>query len=305
MIFRYEYSGGVWIDLEQPSPEEIREIAREFSINERLETELLFPTPSALVVRDEEMALLVLHFPAHETDDGAAKSQEIDFIVGEHFIITVRYEIIVPVHHLKKLLETQRIVGEEEVLTTDVLLEILFAHLYTATRDYTNHLSTDLSRVERDMFDGRERETVRLISNIGREFLHLDAAFANQEDSLERFFNVLAEKDFFGHSFSPRAERILEERTQVARLIQTHRAIMTELRETNLALLESHQNEIMKTLTTVNLILLPLGLITWTFAMRTEGTPIIDSPHAFWIVLSIMFVVAIILTTFFFKKRWL
>ena len=305
MIFRYEYPGGVWVDLEKPSGEEIRQIAQEFSISERLEAELLSPTPSPLAAGDEGTALLVLHFPVHAAEGGDAKSQEIDFIVGTKFIITVRYEVIVPLHHLKKLLETQKLVSGQHAISTDVLLEILFAHLYTSVRDHTDHTADKLARVEQDMFDGHERQTVRTISGIGREFLHLEAALANQEESLGHFLKALAARQFFGPSFTERAQRILDERTQVARLIKTHRAISTELRETNGALLEARQNEIMKTLTIINFIFLPLGLITWTFAMRTEGMPFISSPNAFWIVLGIMLGVALLLTAFFLKKRWL
>lgn len=306
MIFRYEYPGGVWVDLERPTEDEIRSVAHEFSISERMEAELYSPTPSPLVAGDEGATLLVLHFPEHSAEGAKDKNQEIDFIVGSHFILTVRYEVIVPLHHLKKLLETQKVVtNHHSAITTDVLLEILFAHLYTSVRDHTNHVADTLARVEHDMFDGHERDTVRLISDVSREFLHLEAALANQEESFGRFLKVLTQRDFFGPSFTERADRIFAEHSQVARLIKTHRAISTELRETNIALLDARQNEIMKTLTIVNFIFLPLGLISWTFSMRTEGMPIIDSPNAFWIILGIMLAVTVLLTAFFVRKRWL
>lgn len=305
MIFRHEYLDGVWVDLEQPSEDEIRHTAHEFSISEHLETELLSPTPSSLVANDDGVALLVLHFPTHGTDDGETKSQEIDFIVGKNFILTVRYEVIAPLYHLKKLLEAQQLVTGKTPITTDVLLEILFAHLYTSMRDHTNHIADNLMRVEKEMFDGHERTTVRSISNISREFLHVEAALATQEESLSHFLDVLAQYKFFDASFALRTQRIKTERANVARTVKTHRAVATELRETNIALLEAGQNEIMKTLTTVNFIFLPLGLISWTFAMRTEGMPLIDSPNAFWIVIAIMCSIAILLIAFFIKRRWL
>ena len=305
MIFRYEYHGGVWVDLEQPSEEEMQQIASEFSISGRIEKELLSPTPVPLVAADAGAALLVLHFPAHGAENGETGNQEIDVIVGEHFILTVRYEVIAPLYHLKKLLETQKLVAPHTLLTADVLFEILFVHLYTSVRDHINHVVDHLAHVERDMFDGAERTTVRSISSISREFLHMEAALANQEEPLDRFLNVLGQHEFFNAAFSERAEHILAERTQVARLIETHRAVASELRETNIALLEAGQNEIMKKLTIVNFIFLPLGLISWIFAMRTEGIPFINSPNAFWIVLAIMFGVAMLLTLFFIKKRWL
>ncbi|TSC64381.1 MAG: Mg/Co transporter [Parcubacteria group bacterium Gr01-1014_91] len=305
MIFRHEYLNGVWIDLEQPTENEVRQIAQEFSVNERIEKELLSPTPVPMVAGDEGMSLLVLHFPTQGSQDGETKSQEVDFIVGKNFIITVRYEVVASIHHLKKLLETQQLVAKKTSVTTDTMLEVLFAHLYTSVRDHVNQVADNLSRVEKDMFDGRERMTVRSISNISREFLHIEALLTGQEESIVRFLDALRRYEFFGPAFSERVVRILAERTYTARVVGTFRAVATELRETNVALLGARQNEIMKTLTTVNFIFLPLGLISWIFTMRTEGMPLIDSPNAFLIVLGIMLVVAALLITFFIKRRWL
>ncbi len=305
MIFRYKYPGGVWVDLEQPTVDEIRHIAQEFSISERIEAELLSPTPSPLVAGDENAALLVLHFPVHETKNGVTKDQELDFVVGSHFIITVRYEVIVSLHHLKKLLEAQKIIDHHSDINTDVLLEILFAHLYTAIRDYTNHTADALSRVERDMFDGHERDTVRSISNISREFLHLESALASQEEPCGRFLKMLTERNFFGASFLERAQRIEAERLQVARLIKTHRAVAIEMRETNSALLSAKQNEIIKILTVVSFIFLPLALITKIFAMKLTYMPFVDDPNGFWIILGSMFFIAFILLFYVSRKRWI
>lgn len=305
MIFRHDYRDGVWVDLEQPTEEEIRDIVQEFSISKQFEKELASPTPSPMVAADGDTVLLVLHFPAPGSSNGDTGNQEVDLIVGKRFIITVRYEVVAPLYHLKKLFEAQKLIGGKDSITTDIMLEILFAHLYTSVRDHTEHVVDNLARVEHDMFDGHERSTIRSISNINREFLHIEAMLANQEEPLTRFLKELTEHGSFGSAFEERTERILAERTQAAHFITTHRAIAAELRETNTALLGARQNEIMKTLTIVNFIFLPLGLITWTFAMRTEGMPFVDSPNAFWMVLALMLTVTIVLTTFFIKKRWL
>lgn len=305
MVFRYEHRDGVWIDLEQPTQDEIREVAREFGISERIETEILAPTPFPLVAGDSHAALLVLHFPAHGDDSGESRSQEVDFIVGKHFVVTVRYEVVVPIHRLRKLLETQNIVDGHSGITTDVLIEILFLHLYTAVRDHGNHIANHLSHVEHDMFTGKERTTVQLISGISREFLHLEATLANQEEPLGRFLKELSRQSFFGPSFNERTVRIVAELMQVARLIRTHRAVATELRETNSALLESRQNDIMKTLTVISVVVLPLELMTFIFGMHAKGTPIIDEPMGFWIIMVMMLAAVGLMTLYFNFKRWL
>lgn len=293
------------MDLEQPSVEEIRQISEEFSLNERIERELLSPSPSSFVAGDGDTMLLVLHFPTQGEGEGETKNQEVDFVVSRHFVLTVRYEIVAPLHHLKKLLETRQLVSGKTSLATDVLLEVLFAHLYTAMRDHTNHIADALSAVEKEMFDGKERTTVRSISNISRSFLHLESVLANQEEPLEHFLNALSQRNVFGPTFPDRALRILSERSSVARIVQTHRAVATEMRETNLAILGARQNEIIKTLTVVNFIFLPLGLISWIFAMRTEGMPLIASHDSFWKVVGAMATLGIILTFFAARKKWI
>ena len=305
MIFRYKYRGGEWVDLENPTEEEVHRVAHECGINERFETELFSPTPAPLVASDGGMTFIALHFPAQGPTDGETLDQEVDFVISDSFIVTARYEVVDPLHRLRKTLETQHLISPHDAMTTDVLLEILFAHLYTSVRDHINSISSRLTRIEQDMFSGHERTTVRSISNISREFLHIEAALANQEGPFARFLKALSVRGSFGASFAERTERMLAERAQVARLVTTYRAVATELRETNASLFEARQNEIMKTLTIVNFIFLPLGLISWTFSMRTEGMPIISSPNAFWIVLSMMLGVTVILNAFFVKRRWL
>jgi magnesium transporter len=305
MITRHPYKGGVWIDIENPNDDDIRDLAREFQIGDRIEKEILSPTPFPLVSADTGATLLVLHFPGHGAEDGDAGNQEVDFVVSEKFILTVRYEVIAPLHHLKKLLETQTIIEGKGSITTDVLLEVLFAHLYTSVRDHTNHIASRLEHVERQMFDGHERLTIRAISNVSREYLHMEAALANHEEPLGRFLGLLKDRGTFNGTFAERSERILNEHMQVARLVSTHREVATELRETNIALLEARQNEIMKTLTVITFIFLPLELITFVFGMHVLGTPLENHPDAFWIITGTMAMVGLIITLFLAKKRWI
>jgi magnesium transporter len=304
MVFRHTYKNGVWVDLEQPTADDIHFVAKEFGLNERFEAELLSPTPTPHLTSDSNAIFLVLHFPSYGQADGTMESEEVDIIVGKRFILTTHYGPVPPLHELKRLVETQELVASS-TLTTETMLEVLFAHFYSAVRDATHHHAQNLTRVEEAIFFHQDRSTIRLISDISREFLHMESALASHEELLEDFLRALGTRNFFAASFEERSERILRERTQVARLVSTYRAVTSELRETNSALLEARQNQIMKNLTVINFILLPLGLISWIFSMRTEGMPLIDHPNAFWIVLGMMVAVALGMTIYFARKKWL
>ncbi len=64
-------------------------------------------------------------------------------------------------------------------------------------------------------------------------------------------------------------------------------------------------NEIMRTLTVLTAIFLPLNLVTGFFGMNFDTLPGIHSPRAFWITFGVMLVVGLGLSLFFWRKRYL
>jgi Mg2+ and Co2+ transporter CorA len=69
---------------------------------------------------------------------------------------------------------------------------------------------------------------------------------------------------------------------------------------------QSHRtNEIMRTLTVLTAIFLPLNLVTGFFGMNFEGLPLIHSARGFWIIFSVMLVLGLGLSWFFWRKRYL
>ncbi|KQW38737.1 magnesium transporter CorA family protein [Rhizobacter sp. Root404] len=64
-------------------------------------------------------------------------------------------------------------------------------------------------------------------------------------------------------------------------------------------------NEIMRTLTVLTAIFLPLNLVTGFFGMNFDTLPGIHSPRAFWITFSVMLALGVGLSVYFWRKRYL
>jgi len=64
-------------------------------------------------------------------------------------------------------------------------------------------------------------------------------------------------------------------------------------------------NNIMRTLTVLTAIFMPLNLVTGFFGMNFEGLPLIHSRVGFWVTLLIMLVIGTGLSTYFWRKRYL
>ncbi|HEX2792751.1 MAG TPA: magnesium transporter CorA family protein [Candidatus Paceibacterota bacterium] len=305
MIMRHTRGAVTWIDLEGPSASELSEVMHEFSIDPRVEEEIASPTPYPLTFSTPEYRYLILHFPATEEREGT-KNQEVDFIVGKKFIITARYEVIDSIHALHKVFEAEELIGIGTApARADQVLERVMSGLYNAIHDEIERAGRSLDAIERAIFSGKERQTVRTISRAGRVLLRFETALARHAEPLDEFLRGLAEPDFYGKPFAARASRIIAAHDHAAALVASYRAIARELRITNDSLLSSSQNEIMKTLTVMAFVAVPLTLVASVFGMNVEAMPIVHERHAFWLILGLMTLVAAAFFSFFKLKRWL
>ena len=64
-------------------------------------------------------------------------------------------------------------------------------------------------------------------------------------------------------------------------------------------------NDIMRALTVLTAIFLPLNFVTGFFGMNFEGLPLIHSPTGFWIVFAVMLGLGVGMSVFFWRKRYL
>ena len=305
MITRHLLGKTTWVDLESPTTDELTSVLKEFSIDERVRDEMNSPTPYPLTVAFPGYVYMIMHFPVSGTDEGA-RSQEVDFIVGKQFVITTRYEVIDTIHTLHKVVEAEELIGTpSKANRTGELLERILRRLYAAVSDEIEQAGRKLERIETDIFAGKERQTVRTISELARVLLRFDTALARHEEPLTDFLAILGAPGLLGTTFDEHAARIEARRVHTVSLVASLRAVCQELRITNDSLLSSSQNQVMKTLTIMAFVTFPLTLISSMFGMNTEFLPIVGVPGDFWYIIAIMTTLAVGFFLFFRFKKWL
>ena len=64
-------------------------------------------------------------------------------------------------------------------------------------------------------------------------------------------------------------------------------------------------NDIMRVLTVLTAVFLPLNLIAGIFGMNFEFIPLVHKADGFWIAMTSMLVIAVLLVVIFWRKRYL
>lgn len=303
MISRYKYHDLTWIDMESPTNEEVREIMEEFDIHPIAADELLGPSLRPKVDHYENFIYLILHFPAIRHTH-QSRSQEVDFIIGMKFLITVRYELLDPLHKFSKVFEVNSILDKSEIGEhAGYLFFYMIRKIYSSLGHELTTIGDTLKSVEDRIFGGEERAMVAELSVIHRDLLEFHRALRMHRGVLQSF--SFASVEFFGKKFVHYNENIIGEFLKVEEMLQDQKEVLTDLRTTNDSLLTTKTNEIMKRLTATTFLLLPATLIGTLFAMQTKYTPVIGMPYDFWVVVSLLAMVALTTFILFKYKKWL
>jgi magnesium transporter len=304
MVSKYKHKGLTWIDMEGPTRDEVMHLMEEFALPELVGEELLEKSIRGKVDLYPHFVYMVLHFPIiGRTRDGERYEQEIDFIIGKEFLITVHYEPIDPLHEFSRVFEIKSILDKRPMGDhAGYLLFYIMRELYKYSEAQLFELEEDLKEIEKDIFENKEEKMVRVISNINRKLLDFKQAIRFHEHVLLSFESAGA--GLYGEKFKHHLESITSEYRRVASIMESQKEILDDLKATNDALLTSKTNETIKILTIISFIMLPLTLITGVFGMNTTFT-FIDTYQDFIIVLSAMVLTGVVLITYFRKKRWL
>ena len=303
MISRYKYRDLVWVDIESPTNEEVRQIMGEFDIHPIVADELLGPSMRPKVDRYENFIYLILHFPAIRHSH-KSKSQEVDFIIGKQFLITVRYDLLDPLHKFSKVFEVNSILDKSEIGEhAGYLFFFMIRKIYSSLGHELATIGDTLKSVEDRIFKGEERAMVAELSNIHRDILGFHRALRMHRGVLQSLSIVSG--DFFGKEFVHYGENIIGEYLKVEEMLQDQKEVLSDLRETNNSLLTTKTNETMKLLTVTTFSILPASLIAAIFTIPTTTMPIIGMHNDFWVIIGLMIIVGVAVQYMMKYKKWI
>ncbi len=303
MLTRYGQRNMTWVDLVQPTPAEARAIMHEFNLDPLIAEELLLPSFKSKVDRRGDAIYIILHFPTLRGASSRAE-QEIDFVIGKNFLITTHYETIDPLHSFASAFEVQGVLGHDSTHSHGGHLFVSMLHnLYQALGSECDIMHEQLESIEDRIFGGDEKRMVVELSHVGRTIHDFRQALIPHREILSSFEGPAAR--MFGSEFSYHVRSVEGTYARVERAIENLRDSLGELRETNNALLSTKQNEVMKTLTVMAFIVLPLTLISQLFGMNSEHLPIIGLPGDFWIIVAGLTVMGSAFFLYFKHKGWL
>ncbi len=306
MIKTYTYRNLTWIDVESPDQEDVTSLIKKHGLHPLVGEELLSPTKKQKVDVYKNYLFLALHIPIR-TKIGkkyVVIEKEVDFVIGNNFIITSRNQIVEPLHSFSRVFETNSILDKSGLGEhAGVIFYYMMKKIYNHMSEDLENIKDALNEVENHIFIGHEKKMVEVISEISRELIDFKQTSRLHKDVLESFAEVPT--DFFVKSFGYFIEDLKNEYSTVHELVLSNRELLNDLRDTNDSLLSTKQNESLKIFSILAFVTFPLMLFLNLFMLPTTHKPIVGNPYDWEIIVGIVILGAVGMFYLFKRKGWL
>jgi magnesium transporter len=298
-----EAHGLTWVHLDAPTLEEASQLAERYGWHPLDLEDVLSRRQRPKVDEYPDYLFGVLHFPVYDKGIQRLNAAELDVFVGNGWLVTLPAVELLPVTRLFHRCE------EDEELREQLFGKgsgYLLYHILDDLFDYCfpilDKIGHKLDAVEDDMFEERAEDVVRDLSNVKQEIISYRKIIKPERSTLrllerqiERF--LPEDLELYFDDIVDAAERIWD-------LLDNYKEVVEALEDTNESVISHRQNDVLRVLTVVTVILMPLTLITGIFGMNVHF-PGFEGATAFWVIVAFMVGLALGLTAFFRLKRWL
>ncbi len=302
MISRYTHQNLTWIDIESPTREELVSLSDDLDLHPVVTGELLVPSERAKVDVYNNSIYLILHFPLSNKNTGHVEEVEVDFVLMRDTFITTHYELIDPLHEFAKVFEIGSYLSNGKETHAGFLFYSALRELYKHTLFIVEEIGRDIRGIEKRIFASDEDAMVAHISKTNRALIDIKQSLRYHKEVLKSFGQAC--KRMYGDDFEYYVSAIEGEYERIEQAVDEHRQTLRDLRETNDSLLAAKTTATIKRLTAINVILFPLGFITWIFSMDSVYLHL-DDPRELAAVFAGMVIVGVASILYFRSKKWL
>ena len=296
-----------WIDVEHPSKADIEQIRKEFPQVHPLTLEdTLSPIQRAKIDIFADHLFIVLHFPVLEKKGGRVTSAEVDIILGRDFLVAIHDGKIKPFVDLFDDALDDKKTRQEIFLKSSAgfLLYSILNKILDSVFPLLHRIDAELDLIEDKIFEGENiSKQIEDLSVQRRNILVFRRIVSPQRNIMPQIRDRLSLIGIRGE-MSIYFNDLVDHVEKTWQTLEEQKEVVEGLHDSTAALLNTTTNEVVRVLTVISVILLPLTLIASVFGMNIP-LPFADRPFALEFILGGMIAIIFIMVIIFRKLKWL
>lgn len=290
----------VWVDLENPNASETALLSDVFRFHPLAIEDCLSFVPNPKIDDYNDYLYIVLHgINAEALKKNKLETHDLDIFLGPNYLVTFHKGFFRSVANvMERCRKNPSIMGKDP----ESLMHKIIDGLVDNYLPIMDELEDKIDVAEKEIFKRPREATPKRLLELKKDVLYLRRVTHPQREVLRQLSNgeyaqICTEcrfhfKDVYDHIF------------MVSELIESYRDAISGAMEVYLSMVSNRLNEVMKVLTVIATIMMPLTVITGVYGMNFQRMPMLDSPYGFSMVIGLMGAVSVGMLFYFRKKGW-
>jgi magnesium transporter len=299
----------LWVDLEKPTPEETRLVLEDiFHFHPLSVEDCVSPSPSPKVEeyspKDEDQfsqyLFMVIHAVDYSRKDGVFATSELNFFLGKNFLVTFHE---VPLRSVQMTEERCLKSTVHIARAPDRVAHTLLDGIVENYKPALEELSFELAELEQTVVDRPSPKILNQIIKTKKEVHHLRQIIGPQREVLARFAG--GEFKLIRPHLVPYYRDVYDGLFHIAELAQSYTDSLTGLLHIYLSLTSNQTGEVVKLLTMITVITMPLMVVGTWYGMNFPDMPEVHWKYGYESAVGLTIVSTILTLWWFRRKKWI
>ncbi len=220
---------------------------------------------------------------------------QLNLIVSEKVLLTVFEEPYKGLDALKARLQDKP-VKHMDTLLYDVLDAVVDDYNYEF-----DEWSSFIDETEQALLGHSEADHMKILQSYKKELFLIYRSISPMRDVLSRTHKEI---EFMSDVIALYHRDVQDHLIQVLDELELYRETVNTMVEVYLSSLSNRTNDIMKVLTVISTVFIPLTFITGLYGMNFQTMPEYQYPYAYPLVWGVMITISVSLLVYFKKKKW-
>lgn len=290
----------VWVDLASPTEEEGRILTDFFHFHELSVEDALGEILHPKIEPYDGYLYIVLHAIDFQASQHEFSTHEVDFFLSDRYLVTVHDEHSRSIDRLLTVCNRHDFILAEG---TDAMLHRILDSIVDNYRPEVDKLEQRLDEVEQRIFEQSDTHDIRRILMLKKDVGSLRRVVTPQRDVVAR----LARREFpmIGEPIVYRFRDVYDHLVRLAEEASIFQDRITGLLDAHLSFTSNRLNQVMKVLTIISTVFMPLTVLTGMFGMNVRLPLFPGGEHVqFWWLCGIMLLISGALFWIFNRDRW-
>lgn len=285
-----------WISAIAPDADEIRALCDQLKLHPLAVRDALSEEQPPKIEDYKDYIFFIVHTPVKQAH---SQTRRIAVFLAEKWILTMQTTESDAMDQIAARVEQA---PEHLIPSPGALAHVVIDHMTAGFEGLTTDILDDMTKLEDLVLSDPSPSSMEAILKMRRRVIGLARVTRSQRDvcgSLCRLQHAALTPEVM-----PYLRDVYDHVLRVFELLESAREGLAVTRDAYLAVVNNRLSEIMRTLTIIATVMMPLSLVAGVYGMNFDVMPGTKNSAGFWITMAVMATLAGGMLTYFRRRKW-